>query len=151
MAKRSKQAPVETEGDPAESPTRSQELRDDRLLLALLEKPNIQTAAASAQVGVTTAFERLKDSGFTRRLKDLRRTREAHALLRLSDLAVAAVGLLAEVITDGDSAAKPGSSARVAAARAVLDFLQRERNEDVAEEIEELRAAVESLSSRLRT
>lgn len=150
MAKRTPKTPVPADAEPVvtdDTDNGSSALRNDRLIMALIEKRTVAEAAQAAGLSISATYARLKDPDFSAQLKAARRAREEHGLARLSDLTSAAVVTLGEVL-DADTAAKQGAGVRVQAARAILDFIHRERGDDVRDQIEELRAVVEDLKAQ---
>lgn len=129
-----------------DAPVASRELQQDRAILALLEEPTIRAAVPRAGVAESTLYLWLAEPAFAARLKAARRTREQQAMARLSGAAATAVETLLDVMGP-TAASKQGASARVSAAKAVLEFLQRDRDADVVEEIAELRAALDDLKN----
>lgn len=127
-----------------DAPAASRDLQQDRAILALLEEPTIRAAVPRAGVAESTLYLWLTEPAFQARLKAARRTREQQAMARLSGAAATAVETLIDVM-DPAAASKQGSSARVSAAKAVLEFVQRDRDADVVEELAELRAALDEM------
>jgi AcrR family transcriptional regulator len=113
--------------------------KQQRAIEALLTEPTVQAAADAAGVGKTTIFRWLADSVFSSVYRDLRGQALETTLTRLQQVSGDAVEALREIMTD--KAVK--SSARVAAARSVLDLALRAR------EVLETEARLRALEDRL--
>ena len=107
---------------------------DETLAAALAAGKTIAAAAATAGVGETTAYRRLKVPAFAARVRELRAAMVATALGRLSDGMTAAADALNELVRSADLDAK------FKAAKAVIELALRVREQV---DIEERLAAVE--------
>lgn len=96
----------------------SRAAQKETAILALLQQPTIDRAAAQAGISRATLFRWLKDPDFQERLTEARRQATQMALLHLSDLSERATQVLREVM----EAPNASPTARVAAARASLEL-----------------------------
>ena len=90
---------------------------DEPLLLALARGLTVRDAASEANVSETTAFRRLRDQTFVRRLTAARAELWSTTLGRLAAAATQAVDRLVMLVDEADS-----DSVRLAAAKAVFDI-----------------------------
>lgn len=96
----------------------TEELRgDDRLLSALISGCHVENAAAAAGISERTAYRRLADPDFRRRLEESRETLRESILSRLADAGNDAVSTLWELLGSEDD------SIRLKASKAILDSL----------------------------
>ena len=116
------------------SPTPS-EHRVSRAIVALLENPSVEKAAAAIGVSPVTMWRWLQRTDFQARLRLARRRAYSQCVGRLQQASSAAVGTLLRVMTDQ---AVPAGS-RVRAADSVLDHAAR------AIEIDDLDARISDL------
>ena len=92
--------------------------KQESAIIALLEQPTIQEAAAVAGVSYTTLWRWLQDPTFQGQYRKARRDAFGQATAQLQQASSAAVKALKEIIDDGEAP----SSARVMAARTVLEM-----------------------------
>ncbi len=92
-----------------------------RLVQALLENPSLETACKAAGCARSTGYRYMNDPDFQRLLVSTRSRLLSHAVARLAAAGAEAVETLRGAMKD--TSAPP--SARVAAARAVLEMLAR--------------------------
>src|SRR5438270_13782851 len=95
--------------------------KQEEVIAALLVAPSQEAAAQQCGINATTLARWQKDPGFQTAYREAKRGLVAHATTLLQRLATTAVGTLASVMTDR----KAPSSARVAAARTVLELSLR--------------------------
>jgi hypothetical protein len=89
---------------------------DDKLIGLLANGHTVVYAAKEAGVSERTAFRRLQDPVFRRRVQDIRREALERATAMLGTAASSAVGTLVKLL-DGES-----EMARLGAARSILEF-----------------------------
>lgn len=107
-------------------------------IIALLKEPTIEKAAQQLGVAESTLYRWLNDESFKAEYKAAQRQALGRASARLKVNAVKAVETLEDVMTSP----KPQAMARVAAARAFLEFaLKLHELDDLQERIEALEAA----------
>jgi AcrR family transcriptional regulator len=112
----------------------------ENTLVALLTQPTLPEAAKAAGVSYTTLWRRLKDPGLQTAYREARRESVGQALAQLQLTSNTAVEALQDII--GDPKVSP--SARVAAARTVLEMAQR------TIETEDFQARLESIERTLQ-
>lgn len=95
--------------------------RDEQIIVALLEHPTQEKAAAAVGISKTTLWRRLKKLEFQKALNEARREVYGQAIARLQQGSGAAAGTLLRVMTD--VAVTPAT--RVRAAQCVLDNASR--------------------------
>jgi AraC-like DNA-binding protein len=108
-------------------------------LRAVISHPTLKDAAQAAGVSETTLWRYMQDAEFSRRLREARREAINHAVLRLQKASSNAVTVLSDIMMNDSAPA----SARITAARAVLDYSMR------AVEMDELKARIEELKEFL--
>lgn len=91
--------------------------KDDQLAVALASGSSVRQAATVAGVSERTAFRRLNDLSFRKRVDEIRRVALEEATSKLSAAGSKAVDAMLDLLT---SEVPP--STRLAAARAVLEF-----------------------------
>jgi DNA-binding MurR/RpiR family transcriptional regulator len=91
--------------------------RQEAALTALLNNPTVRDAAKEAKLSEATLWRYLRDDGFRTRYQSARRDLLAQTSLRLQSDATHAAKVLRDVADDTNAPA----SARVSAARAILD------------------------------
>jgi hypothetical protein len=89
---------------------------DDALLTALASGQTVRDAARSAGIGERTAFRRVADPDFRRRVAELRAEMIGRALGQLADGMTEAAGTLRKLL------AADGESVRLGAARSILEL-----------------------------
>src|SRR5712691_7854146 len=115
------------------SPIRSR--RQDRFVLALLEHPTLEKAAAAVGVSDVTLWRSLQKPGFAEAYRKARREAFSQSVARLQHASNAAVGTLLRVMTDREAPA----ASRVRAADVVLQTALR------GMEMEDLEARLDRL------
>ncbi len=95
-----------------------QKKKYERAVVALLESDSVLEAARSVNIGETTIYRWMKDVEFQALYRDARREVVRQAVARLQRACRQAVDTLTDVMQCGESPA----SARVTAARAVLEM-----------------------------
>ena len=95
--------------------------RDEKIIVALLEQPTQEKAAAAVGISKTTLWRRQKKPEFQKALNEARREAYAQAVTRLQQGSGAAATTLLRVMTD---VAAPAAS-RVRAAQCVLENASR--------------------------
>ena len=108
-------------------------------IAALIEQSTVQQAAKTAGIGQATLFRWLRDPAFQSAYRDAKRRVVDQAIGRLQRASSEAVDTLREVMLDAE---KP-PSARVACARAILDFAVK------AVELDDLTTRMEILEQRV--
>jgi hypothetical protein len=108
---------------------------DQQLLLALACGAAVQSAAQKAGLSERTAYRRLADTGFQRRLRELR----ADMVQRTSGMLTAAAGEAVKTLLTLQKETTP-AAVRLGAARAILEIGLKVRD---ATELEERLAALE--------
>jgi hypothetical protein len=116
--------------------------KDSALLAALLVEPTIAEAARKASVPERTAYRRLTEPDFAQAYRRARWEAVEHATCRLQTTAGAAVETLGAIMKDPAVTA----TARVAAARAVLDTAFRATELEFGERLDRIEAAIAELS-----
>ena len=114
--------------------------KQEQALQAVISYPTLKEAALAAGVSETTLWRYMQDKAFARRLREARRDAVNHAVTRLQRASSDAVTVLDDLMKSD----KAPASARISAARPVLDYAIR------AAEIEELRARVDQLEDFIR-
>ena len=118
---------------------------EDRAVVALAAGASKEDAAAVAGISRSTLFEWLKDPEFRERVRHERHRLIDRALGRLADASVGAVDVLVTIADDVEVPA----SARVAAARGVLEIGARLREEvEVTSRLDEIEQALDQRDSR---
>src|SRR5260370_42252389 len=92
------------------------ERQREQLILALLQQPGLEKAAAAAGISATTAWRISKTPDFQEEYRRARRDTFSQSIARLQHATTAAVSTLLEVMVDKD---RPAAS-RVRAAHLVL-------------------------------
>jgi len=100
--------------------------KQEQAIAALLTTPTLKTAAAKAGIGEETLRRWMRHPGFTQAYLDARQTVLEQATAQLSQATGEAVLTLREVMGDVETA----SSARVTAARAVLEYAYKAQEQD---------------------
>jgi hypothetical protein len=119
---------------------RKSEAVRERVALLLAAGRTQKRAAAAAGVSERTVGLWLKEPAYAARVRQLRAGLFGRAVGRLCRLGGKAAGVLGKLLDD------PSAAVRLGACRTVLEAAQRGREAvDVAEELEQLRAAVEGL------
>jgi hypothetical protein len=115
---------------------------DEALIAALAAGASPAAAAAQAKVSARTAFRRLADPVFRRRVDDARAELLERAVGRLTAVGALAGDRLFKLMQEADSQA-----VQLGAARAVLDFMfQGAQVHTLARAVEDLKRQVEELS-----
>jgi hypothetical protein len=111
------------------------ERQREQLILALLQQPGLEKAAASIGISGTTAWRISKTHEFQEEYRQARRETFSQSIARLQHAASAAVSTLLKVMVDGDAPA----ASRVRAAHWVLGHASDALlQEDLGVRIEEL-------------
>jgi uncharacterized protein (UPF0147 family) len=120
----------------------------EQAIAALMSQPTIGEAAKVAGIGVETLRLWLKDPVFSDAYRRARRELMSEVSAQLQRAATSAVRALEEITNDPEA----GASARVSAARTLLEFGARTvETEDLSARIEALeRAAAERDGSKLK-
>ena len=127
---------------PHQSPTGD---RQNRILLALVEHPTLERAAAALEMSPVTLWRWLQKPDFAEALRRARRDTFSQAMARLQHGANAAVNTLLRVMADRESPA----ASRVRAADVVLQSTLRGMEiEDIEVRVAELERAAESAAKR---
>jgi hypothetical protein len=108
---------------------------DDKLVLALLQQPTLDKAAAAAGISTATAWRRTQDPDFQDQLRKARREAFSQSVGRLQQAGPAAVTTLLRVMADPTTAA----ASRIRAASQVLEISVR------AVELDDLEARIARL------
>ena len=115
--------------------------RQDQFILALLEHPTLEKAAAAAGVSDVTLWRSLQRPEFAEAYRKARREAFSQSVARLQHASNAAVGTLLRVMTDREAPA----ASRVRAADVVLQTALRGMEiEDIEARVSELERAAES-------
>lgn len=101
--------------------------RQEKVLLALLQFPTVEGAAKHSGVGRTTIFRYLNDQTFGREYRKRRRQSFSTATAMLNKAASVAVQILVQMVLDANTPA----SARVGAARAILQYSESSLDTEV--------------------
>ena len=104
--------------------------RWDRAIVALLSEPNLSQAASRAGVSQTTMWRWLQEPDFARRYRQAQRQVMQHCVGRLQTSASDAAAVLHEIATNPATPA----SARVAAARSILELATKASEVDLVTE-----------------
>jgi hypothetical protein len=122
-----------------DSPMRSK--RQDQFLVALLEHPTLDKAAAALGVSDVTLWRTLKKPEFEEAFRKARREAFSQSIARLQHASNAAVGTLLRVMTDREAPA----ASRIRAADVVLQTALRGMEiEDIDARLRELEDAAEA-------
>lgn len=109
--------------------------KQELALRAVVAHPTLKEAALAAGVSDATLWRYMQEETFARRLREARREAVSHAVLQLQGAASDAVKTLQDIMKD----ASAGASARITAARIILEQTLRTREtEDVKARLEEL-------------
>ena len=114
---------------------------DDKLVLALLQQPTLDKAAAAAGISPTTAWRRTQDPDFQDQLRKARREAFSQSVGRLQQAGPVAVNTLLRVMADPATAA----ASRIRAASQVLEISVR------AMELDDLEARIARLEQDQET
>lgn len=114
--------------------------KQELALRAVISRPTLKEAAQAAGVSETTLWRYMQDDEFSRRLREARREAVNHAVIRLQRASSDAVTVLGDIMMSESAPA----SARITAARAVLDYSMR------AVETDDLKARIEELEEFVR-
>jgi hypothetical protein len=108
--------------------------RDEALVLALAAGRTVREACCKAGISERTAFRRLEDSAFRRRVTEVRADMVQRALGKLADNAAAAADTLRKLLK------ADGENVKLGAARSILELGNRLRE---SVELEQRLAALE--------
>jgi hypothetical protein len=115
--------------------------RQDRIIIALLEHPTLEKAAAAVGMSGVTIWRWTKKPEFQDAYRSARREAFSQSLARLQHAASAAVGTLLRIMTDREAPA----ASRVRAADCVLEHAARGIElEDIEVRVAELERAAEN-------
>ena len=118
--------------------------RQDRIILALLEHPTFEKAAAAVGISDVTLWRWTKKPEFQEAYRQARREAFSQSLARLQHASSAAVGTLLRVMTDREAPA----ASRVRAADSVLAHAAKAIElEDIEARVVELERAAEATKS----
>jgi hypothetical protein len=118
---------------------------DGKLILALASGCSVPRAARKAGVSLRTAYRRLEDPDFRRRVEEARSRLVERACGRLASLGGLAVGQLHALLSRDTT----GEQGRLGAARAALDFLFRSHEQHtLAKQLDDLKRQLEEVSRR---
>lgn len=118
--------------------------RHDKFLSALLASPDVAEAARTAGIGLRTAYRYLGDQEFKERYAEARREAVNLAISKLQAAMSEAVGALRAIL----SGAEASPSARVAAARTLLDLgLKATETDDLSARVAALEKEINKFSS----
>jgi hypothetical protein len=130
--------------EPSESPKGDHQ---DRIIVALLEHPTLERAAAALGMSPVTLWRRMQKPEFAETLRKARRETFSQSLARLQHAAHAAVNTLLRVMTDREAPA----ASRVRAADVVLQATIRGMEvEDIEVRVSELERAAQAAEKRSR-
>lgn len=119
--------------------------RQERMILALLEHPTNEKAAAALGISAVTLWRATKKPEFAEAFRKARREAFSQSVARLQHASNAAVGTLLRVMTDREAPA----ASRVRAADVVLQAALRGMEmEDIEARVSELEAATASRAQR---
>ena len=120
-------------------------LKQDQIIVALLENPTNERAAAALGIGTVTLWRYMKRPGFSDAFRKASGEAFSQSVARLQHASNAAVGTLLRVMTDKDA----GASSRVRAAEIVLNTSFRGIEiEDIEACVAQLEESMENRSSR---
>ncbi len=112
----------------------------EKAIISLLAYPTIQAAATKTGISEVTLHRWLKEEGFKAAYLAARRQAVSNAVARLSQICSEAVEVLRQVMNDSETPA----SARIAAARAILDAaLKAVETDDLSDRINTLERNIE--------
>jgi hypothetical protein len=115
--------------------------RQDRMIVALLEHPTHEKAAAALGVSTVTLWHSMQKPEYADAYRKARRDAFSQSIARLQHASNAAVGTLLRVMTDREAPA----ASRVRAADVVLQAASRGMEiEDIDARVSELERAAES-------
>lgn len=114
--------------------------KQELALRAVISHPTLKEAARAAGVSDSTLWRYMRDETFSRRLREARREAVDHTFAHLQAASGDAVGVLRSLMAKEDAPA----SARISAARTVLEFTAR------FAEADGLRARIEELEDFIR-
>jgi DNA-binding MurR/RpiR family transcriptional regulator len=113
--------------------------KQERALATLVAQPTIAAAAKVLGVGETTLYRYMRDAQFSDALKRARRDAVSQLTTRLQAGASGMAGVLQSIAEDATAPA----SARVSAARSVIDYtLKAVELEDLSERLDALEKAI---------
>lgn len=118
----------------------SSELRQQTVIAALLSEPTLEGAATRAGISYPTLYRLMREEAFISEYRAAQREAMQQATARLRVNAIKAVDTLESVMAEPG----PRAMARVAAARAYLEFALR------AHELDDLAARIEQLEKQAR-
>ena len=119
--------------------------RQERMILALLEHPTLEKAAAAAGVSDVTLWRHLRKPEFADAYRKARREAFSQSVARLQHASNAAVGTLLRVMTDREAPA----ASRVRAADVVLQTALRGMEmEDLEVRLDRLERSAEASTRR---
>jgi molybdenum-dependent DNA-binding transcriptional regulator ModE len=109
--------------------------KQELALRAIAVSPTLKEAARAAGVSDATLWRYMQEPAFKRRLRNARREAVSHALIRMQRASGEAVTVLEELMRSE----KASASARISAARAIIDYSMR------AVEMDELQSRIDEL------
>ncbi len=119
---------------------------DSALVAALAGGATVRDAAVTVGVGEMTAYRRLRESEFRRRVDEARAEILSGAMARLSAAATGAVETLTSLL------AAESESVRLGAARSILDVALRWREQDeLARRLDNIESWIEVLDAKADT
>ena len=124
-----------------EEPDSGLDARQERMILALLEHPTNEKAAAALGISAVTLWRATKKPEFAEAFRKARREAFSQSVARLQHASNAAVGTLLRVMTDREAPA----ASRVRAADVVLQAALRGMEmEDIEARVSELERVTEA-------
>ena len=124
-----------------EEPDSGLDARQERMILALLEHPTNEKAAAALGISTVTLWRATKKPEFAEAFRKARREAFSQSVARLQHASNAAVGTLLRVMTDREAPA----ASRVRAADVILQTALRGMEmEDIEVRVSELERATEA-------
>ena len=110
--------------------------KQEAALVALLNNPTVRDAAKEAKLSEATLWRYLRDEAFEARYREAKRELVGHTLMRLQANASEAAKVLMDVASNTEQPA----SARVAAARAIIDHaLNGAKLADLQSDVDEIK------------
>jgi hypothetical protein len=138
---------LQVKSDPAEEGAVTSTVRQERMIVALLEHSSHEKAAAALGISTVTLWRAMQKPEFQEAFRKARRETFSQSVARLQHASSAAVGTLLRVMTDREAPA----ASRVRAADVVLQAALRGMEmEDIETRVSELERAAEAASKAAR-
>ncbi|MEP6961421.1 MAG: hypothetical protein ABI995_05050 [Acidobacteriota bacterium] len=119
--------------------------RQDEIIVALLENPTLEKAAAAAGISSVTLWRSMQEPEFQEAYRQARRNAFSQSIARLQHASNAAVGTLLRVMTDREAPA----ASRVRAADVVLQAaLRGMETEDIEARVTDLERSTQTNQRR---